>query len=497
MPKNYVLKLFITYIITTYSITYASTENTRWPIPDWEVSENLNQIDTDQCQNFENFAFKTKGVKTDGLLIIKNGIIDYEKYSNDYDVNRPHVLWSVTKTITGILLGTAERDGRINLDDKLFNFYPNSNADNNYNKITIKNLLYLDTGFIWDEKNQSINDNSVVEMLFGKGHKDMALFATRNKLIKEGPFYEWTYSTGTPTITMGVLHKVYGDKINDEFPWMNLFNPLGLHTAFFERDLTGSYIGGAGAFATPRDLAKIGHLFLNQGIWDGEVIITPGWIKKMLTPSPGYISPGTVIDDVRDTGVYGGSLWINRAVKKGQGKPYPYSPDDMYLAVGLQGQLLIMLPSQKMLIVRTGHDLKFNSYIDEFVSRSLSCFYDPNYPVAKKIQKKFKPITSLGKIIKGVKNAIFANTLQGSIAKIICSCHFVSQIDIPTCLKHNDLTISKLLTKLEVKKDVLPDNKISIRVRLPRFFKLFKLDYNNSSIATFDPNHAEYGCTLK
>jgi hypothetical protein len=351
---------------------------------------------------------------------------------------------------------------------------------------------------VWDELSEEVAQNPVIGMLYGIGHEDMASFAVKKKIIKEGPSYKWNYSTGTPTITMGVLKKIYGNEYYEELPWRNLFNPLGITTAIFERDPSGTFIGGAGGFATLRDLAKIGYLYLNGGQWRGEVILTPEWIQKMLTPSPGYVSPGTVITDITEDGVYGGSIWLNRQVKKGFGKPYPYSPEDMYLAVGLLGQLIIMLPTQKMIIVRTGYGFNFNNKIDEFVSRAISCFHDPNYPVGKEIPPNKNPNNlGLGKIIKNVKNAVQANTLQASIAKTVCSCHLVSGIDIPTCLQRNDFTLAKLLTKLEVKKNIEFDGKIGIQVKLARFARLFKLHYGNSALASYDPNHAEYGCTLR
>ncbi|MDD4976542.1 MAG: serine hydrolase [Bacteriovorax sp.] len=502
MQINKVMMLFIIYLFILFQNSNVSAEVTRWPVPDWETADNSSKMLSPQCQKFKEVSLNSKDVKTDGLLVIKDGLVQFEFYDSKNSINKPHALWSVTKTITAALLGIAERDGRINLDQKLYEYYPIIKKDtiynNNYKKISIKNLLYLDAGFIWNEASQDVSANPVIGMLYGTGHRDMATFAAKIKMIKKGPSYKWNYSTGIPTITMGVLKKIYGNESYEELPWRNLFNPLGITTAIFERDSSGTFIGGAGSFATLRDLAKIGYLYLNGGQWNGEVILTPEWIQKMLTPSPGYVSPGTVITDISDEGVYGGSIWLNRKIKDGFGKPYPYSPEDMYLAVGLLGQLIIMLPTQKMIIVRTGYGFGFNSKIDKFVSSAISCFHDPKYPLGKEIPPlKNPPKLGLGKIIMNVKNSVEANTLQGSIAKTVCSCHLVSGLDIPTCLERNDFTLSKLLTKLEVKKNVAFDGKIGIQVKLARFARLFKLHYGNSALAYYDPNHAEYGCTLR
>lgn len=469
---------------------------TNWPIPDWETIDNSIKMQSKQCQNFKKFATQSKNFKTDGLIVIKDGLIEFEFYDHKNSRTKPHVLWSVSKTITGALLGIAQEEGRINLDQFLFEFYPGKNQSEAYNKITINNLLYFDTGLMWHEAIKDVEVNDVVAMLYGRGHQDMALYAATREMSREGPGNKWNYSSGTPTITMGVLKKIYGDEYN-QMPWRNLFNRLGINNSVFEQDPSGSFVGGSGWFASLRDLAKIGYLYLNNGVWNGEVVLPSDWIKKMLTPSPGYISPGTIITDITDDGVFGGSIWLNRKIKKGFGKPYPYSPENMYMAVGLGGQLIIMLPSQNMLIVRTGYDKTFNPKVDELVSRALSCFYDPKYPIGKEIPRLYPEHMSILKLIKNVKNAIEAHTLEASIAKTICSCHFVSKMDIPACLKRNHFPLTKFLTKIKIKKEMALDGTISFQVHLARFARLFKFHLGHSAKATYDPLHPELGCTLK
>ncbi len=492
------MEKIITHIMIVASVvsSLAYAEDNQWPIPDWEVAKSGSNMNSKQCQEFKIFSTLSDQFLTDGLIVIKDGKIQYEYYDSKYGINKVHPLWSITKTITGVLLGIAVRDGRINLDQAVEEFYPNASRDNNFKKILIKNLLYLDTGFIWDEGKLDVLENPLVKMLYGSGHSDMVNFALSRKIITNGPGYKWNYSTAVPTITMGVLKKVYSNDEYVESPWRNLFNPLGMKDVIFERDLKGTFIGGASAFATPRDLAKIGYLFLNNGVWNGEVILPPEWIKTMLTPSPGYLSPGTVITNIKDDGVFGGSIWLNRAVKKGLGKPYPNSPDDMYLAIGFMGQFLIMLPSQNMIIVRTGHDREFHNKLDAFVSRSLSCFYDPKYKVGKVLPKESIKL-SLEEIVRNIKNVFQANMLQGSIAKTVCSCHLASGIDISSCLEKNHITFSKLFTKITVDKSFEYNGKISVLVRLSRLAKIFAQHSTKMAKAYYDPDHPEYGCTLK
>jgi CubicO group peptidase (beta-lactamase class C family) len=493
MDINMKTTLLLSLIFSSLTTAPLYAED-RWPVPDWESAVNQSQLKTPQCEEFVDFATHTKKVVTDSLLVIKDGQIKYEYYDGTNGVEKPHILWSVSKTLTGVLLGTAVRDGRINLNQAVSDYFPSANPNRNYPNIELKNLLYLDAGYIWHEGLIDASENPVVSMLYGPGHTDMAAYAASRRMITQGPGYRWNYSTGLPTLTMGVLKKVYGDEY-DTMPWRNLFNPLGIKSASFERDSSGTFIGGANAYATSRDLAKIGYMFLHNGEWNGQMILPPEWMNVMLTPSPGYVSPGTIIEDVQDTGVYGGSLWLNKEVKKGQGKPYPYSPENMFAGIGYMGQLLIVLPTQNMVIVRTGYDHSFNDKIDAFVTRALSCFHDPKTKLAP-VPEKHRDHISISKIFKNIRNIVEAKTLQSSIAKIVCSCHLVSGVDINTCLKRHDFGVTKHITKINVRESFETDGNISIGVRLSGLTRIFSGNRYYAK-AYYDPQAPEYGCTLK
>jgi len=464
------------------------------PIPDWRENRRLDLVNNPQCKKFINFSTNNTQFQTDGLLVIKDGQILFEYYKSPYSINKPHALWSMTKTLTAILLGMAVRDGRIDLDNQLDNYFPSSNRDNNYKKIVIKNLIYLDSGFIWNENDLDLSKNNSINMLFGKGHKNMTKYALSKKIIKEGPEYKWNYSSGSPTITMGVLKEIYDGEYN-LMPWRNLAYPLGINELIFEQDSSGTFVGGALAYLTPRDMAKIGYLMLQNGFWNGELLLPTDWISKMLTPSNGYLSPGTVIENISDVGVYGGGIWLNRAVKNGFGKPYPASPDNMFLAIGFLGQLMIVLPDQKMIIVRMGHDLNMNSKIDRFASLALSCFDNPQYKVAKDSHQLNKRL-GIKLFIKNIRTSFHAKIFQGSLAKILCSCHYVSKNTFEYCLEENHFDFSKLFTKIRISEEKDKNGIISIEILLSRFAKLFGLKLGLSPKAYYNPKHSELGCFL-
>jgi CubicO group peptidase (beta-lactamase class C family) len=488
-------KIFLSTALLINSFSLLSAEPIKWPVPNWEINTESEQtMGLPQCQAFVNYAMKQKDFNTDGLVVVKDGMLQYESYTSHYDENKPHILWSVSKTITGMLLGTAVKDGKVNLEQKLSEFYPQKKKNENYEKITLNNLLYLDSGFLWSEfYSGDVKNSSVVNMLYGPGHQDMAAYAANRPVIAEGPGYEWNYSTGTPTITMGVLKKAYG-KSYEQMPWKNLAEPLGLSHFTFERDPSGTFNGGALSFATPREMAKIGYLLLNKGKWINKTILTEDWINKMLTVSPGYLSHGTTIKDITDDGVYGGSLWLNTAVKPGFGKPYPYSPEDMFMAIGHYGQLIIVLPSQKMVIARTGFDKDYNGRIDEFVTRAISCFADPSYPVGKYIPAPKSDKGPLSGIIETLKSGIAANILQPTLAKNLCSCHFVSGISVKDCYERSYVPMARTFATVSLEKL----GGVTTVSATPTWLGT-KLGLKSKDLpaAHYDENHSEYGCTLE
>ena len=467
----------------------------RWPVPQWNIaSEQSERMLTPTCQEFINYTTRSKKFLTDGLVVIKDGSIQYEYYDSNYTANSPHVLWSISKNITATLLGIAVKEGRVSLDDYLHQYFPRSDASENYQKIKISNLLYLDTGYVWNEfYSGDVAQSPVLGILYGNNHYDVLNFALTRPIISQGPGYQWNYTTGTPVITMGVLKEVYREEY-DKMPWKILFNQLGMQNVHFEQDAKGVFNGGSSAFATPREMAKLGYLYLNRGMWNGKEILSEDWIKTVLTVSPGYLSSGTVIKNITDDGVYGGSFWLNKAVKPGFGKPYPASPDDMFMGLGHFGQFLVVLPSQNMVIARTGHDNEYNSKIDLFVTKALACFHDPNYPQGKIIPPPKSSGSSIKELFTTLKTGLDTHIILSAVAKTICSCHFISGVDTKTCVARSNIPLAKWLTHHEV-----VGNQVQVRqTKLAKILnKVLNFQREPLAIAQYNANEPQFGCLLK
>ena len=104
-------------------------------------------------------------------------------------------------------------------------------------------------------------------MLYGEGREDMSTFVA-NHPLRDEPGTTYQYSTGDATLLTGILTKSLSDEYGDDFAWDLLFDPLGMTSSVIERDRAGGFIGGSYFYATPRDLARFGYLYLNNGCWE-------------------------------------------------------------------------------------------------------------------------------------------------------------------------------------------------------------------------------------
>jgi len=137
------------------------------------------------------------------------------------------------------------------------------------------------------------------------------------------------------------------------FPYRELFHKIGMSSAIMEPDASGTFVGSSYSFATARDWAKFGLLYLNDGLWEGERILPEGWAAYTATPAP------------NSEGDYGSFFWLNA------GGQYPDAPREAYGAQGFQGQYVYIVPSQNLVVVRLGTgigDLDFNEFLTEIVA---------------------------------------------------------------------------------------------------------------------------------
>lgn len=310
--------------------------------------------DTEECRKFKKHTFTD--MNTQGYVLVKDGKVLYERYGAPYKAETPHPIWSASKTVLATLVAAAIQEGRLNYDDRVAKFFPNANLSPNYPEVTIGNLIEMSSGFNWQETYEgSLTESSIMAMLYGPGAIDQVTYALKVQMRKNKPGTEFRYSGGNTSILSGVLKKVYGDEY-DDLPWRLLFDPLNIKSAVFERDLAGHFLGAAHVFLTPRDMAKIGALYLNDGIWEGRQILPPGWVKKAQEIVPAQMLNENGAEVIKQ-GLFGRTLWLNAEIpEKSITRQFRSVPKETYLATGHQGQSIVIIPTQKIIISRTGRD---------------------------------------------------------------------------------------------------------------------------------------------
>lgn len=294
--------------------------------------------------------------KTEGLVVMKDGQVIYEKYAAGFDAKKRHITYSVSKSIGSALVGIAVTDGVLKLEDSVCKYVPApSGADPTYCDTTIEHLLQMRSGLKWAEEYESDPTTSnVLPMLYGD-EPDMGDYvAHRPRLGKAGE--TWSYSSGDSNLLSRALRGALAGK--DMRAWANekLFVPAKLTSAIFESDRSGTLVFSSACFMSPQDMAKFGQLYLDDGMSGTTRVLSSAWIKYTATPAPPVAQPTPRA--TTGGGSYGAAFWLNAATPTAavDTLEMPHAPVDMYSAEGHWGQSVSIIPSKKMIVVRTGND---------------------------------------------------------------------------------------------------------------------------------------------
>lgn len=316
-----------------------------WPTDAWPSIAAQVAVDrAAEIANLESFAFtltgtdqERMGLRTDGLLIVKGGQIVYEKYARGWDATKPHIAWSVAKSITSALVGVAKMRGALAESDPISKYVTVSSSDARVGAMTLRNLLEFSSGFDWREsyEHESYQVSSVLALLYGVGHKDAVKFITSHPL-RDAPGMSWDYSTGDSTLLASAVFAAMTPTFGEDFAHDLLFTPIGMKSAVMERDPRGARFGGSYLYATLQDYARFGYLYLNDGCWNGTRLLPDGWVAQSVqVAGPMHLK---VIHQETEPG--GWQWWLNKAVPEAgiPTPPWPDAPDDAYAALGHWGQ---------------------------------------------------------------------------------------------------------------------------------------------------------------
>jgi len=283
------------------------------------------------------------------LLVVRHGKVVFEQYFTGdderwgrplgqvtYDRTMLHDLRSVSKTVTALLVGIALAQQQLaSLDQPLFDFLP-AYADlrtPDKARLTLRHLLTMSTGLDWDETRTPYTDpnNSAIRMM----RSDDPYRYVLSEPVVTPPGAKYTYSSGATELLGAILHKATGQRL-DEFARAVLFEPLGI-TAFDWMKLpNGESAAASGLRLKPRDVAKIGHLVLAHGFWQGRQIVPRDYLDEATAPQ------------IQGAGAYfyGYQMWVGRSLVHKR-------EIDWAAGFGLGGQRVFVIPSLDLVVVLT------------------------------------------------------------------------------------------------------------------------------------------------
>ncbi len=337
-------------------------ERAVWPDPDWVAGA---APAPEAVAAFEAYAFPAPadpgdrygedraGVRTDGVFITRGGRVIYERYARGYRADTPHLTWSVSKSYTNALTGRAVALGALEIEDSICEYLEVPRAESC--AITVKNLLEFSSGLDWKEsyEDEPPTASSVVAMLYGQGPADVVSFIAGHPL-RDAPGTTFAYSTGDSTLLAAAVQGAVEERYGEDFPWALLFDPIGARSVTWERDRRGVLMGGSYVWSTPRDMARLGYLFLNDGCWEGRRLLPEGWVAASTRVSEPVRTERLYAEE---DSVQGRQWWLNIDVPEtGAVRPWPELPGDAYAAMGHWKQAIMVIPSEDVVIARTGDD---------------------------------------------------------------------------------------------------------------------------------------------
>ncbi len=318
--------------------------NVVWPTRQWQTSTPEEQgMDSAALAKLVEFG-STRSF--DSLLISRHGRLVLDAYYAPYSPDRPHEIHSATKSIIGSLIAITYKDGLLDsFDHRILDFFADrspTEIDDRKRAITVQNLLDMTSGLDWKEPLDGWPESSrkMVNSL------DWIKFIL-DRPMSNAPGETFNYNSGNSQLLSSIITKLTGMDVAD-YATANLFGPLGIST-FSWAGAPKFRVGGSGLAMLPRDMAKIGYLYLRNGEWEGRRLLPSGWVDKPLNATVDMKRPAT--PELR----YSNTFWAipNKHV---------------YMAVGYHCQLIMVLPELNIVAVTTASDFCPISKMADYIS---------------------------------------------------------------------------------------------------------------------------------
>ncbi len=339
-----------------------------WPTGDRNGHAKFDDVDGAALEAALAWAFSDESLprpqNTRGIVLLHRGRIIAERYAPGWGPYTPQISWSMGKSIAATLTGVLIQQGALRLDQPA-PLEEWQDALDPRHAIRIADLLNMSSGLDFDnfglDPDESYNAaNEHFRIYFDA----LDVFAHAvNQPLRFPPGTVQRYRNSDPLSLMAIARRIVEARGENflTFPQRSLFDRIGARSMVLETDAWGNFIITGYDFGGTRDWARLGLLYLRDGVWEGERILPPGFAKFVSTPAPGDPSRG-----------YGGLFWLNRGGSRDR------LPGDAYWMAGYMGQTTMIIPSRDLVVVRHGPSPGGDAgYFQEFVVRVLAALPAP------------------------------------------------------------------------------------------------------------------------
>ena len=273
-----------------------------------------------------------EGTRTSAVIVLHKGQVVAEQYARGIDRTTPQRTWSVAKSLTSTIIGAAVYQGILGLDNEAVIADFNKGGDPR-RFITLRNVLNMTSGL------ESNSPGSRTDRLYFGGASIADTLPARS--MEAIPGSRFKYSNIDTLIAMRSLREALSnDATYRAFPYASVLHKIGARHTTLETDWNGDYMSSSQVWMTARDMARLGQLYLQDGVWGGERILPEWWMD--------FVSNPTSAQPDGDFG-YAGSFWLIGGVDG--------APVDAIAGLGNRGQHMVIVPSRDLVIVRRGFDV--------------------------------------------------------------------------------------------------------------------------------------------
>lgn len=322
-----------------------------WPLGD-RISEDIpKNVDIIELKNIAVQLIDSQSYNGTpfSFMVIYNDIPVMEYYKKGFHKDMRLLSWSMAKSFTNAIAGVMTEKGMLDIHAATG---VEAWQKDDRKTITVNDLMQMQSGLEWNEEYGNKSDVNVMLHCVS----DMGLYAI-NKPLKNIPGKEWYYSSGSTNIVCHLMKEKFSSTTEYyDFIINQFFKKVGFNDIIFEIDESGTYLGSSYIYATTRDYARFGLIYLNNGYVNQERLFPEWWVNYTITPAK------------ESKNQYGSFFWLNKD------KTFPNIPEDTYYCSGHDGQKIFIIPSREVVIVVLGYSplpesIDFNRLVKDILEQ--------------------------------------------------------------------------------------------------------------------------------